>query len=326
VNPATIFRIALAVVAAAVVGTCYGAPQLSLEPARNLVRGQAGFDKHETTADGERVVYLEGGHGDPVVLLHGLGGNKDAWDGFGKIITPSNHVFALDLPGFGDSARNENGDYGYAAQVARLEKIVRALGLRRFHLVGHSMGGGIAGLYAASHPDDVQSLALIASTGLKPTEPSEYQKLLEKKQDPLTIHETADFNRMLAFLFDTPPEIPGIVARGLAKEALRNAPFNRRVGEKLFTADPSFLESTLGKLTMPVFVLWCDHDRIIHPSTADLFRRSLPSASVHMMKGCGHLPHTERPDEAGRLYHGFLDEVRLTNERPVSNSSGLPSR
>jgi pimeloyl-ACP methyl ester carboxylesterase len=315
VSPANIARIAFAVVAAAVVGTCYGAPQLSLEPARNIVRGQAGFDKHETTVDGERVVYLEGGHGDPVVLLHGLGGNKDAWDGFGKIITPSNHVFALDLPGFGDSARSEGGDYGYAAQVLRLEKILRALGIRRFHLVGHSMGGGLAGLYAGSHPGDIQSLGLIAPTGIKTTEPSEYQKQLEKKQDPLSVSDKADFDRMLAFLFDSPPEIPGIVARGLAKEAVRNAPFNRRVGEKLLAGDLAFLEPVLPTLTMPVFVLWCDHDRIIHPSGADTLRSALPNANVQIMKGCGHLPHVERPDEAGRLYHGFLTDLRLSTEQ-----------
>lgn len=313
-SPQNMFRIALAAAAAGVVGTCYGAPQLSLEPARNLVRGQAGFDKHETTAGGERVVYLEGGKGEPVVLLHGLGGNKDAWDGFGKIITPSNHVFAVDLPGFGNSARDENADYGFAAQAARLEKIVRALGLKRFHLVGHSMGGGLAGLYAASHPDEIQSLGVIAPAGVRTPEPSEYQKLLEKNQDPLTMRETGDFDRMLGFLFETRPEIPGIVARGLAKEALRNAPFNRRVGEKLFTGDPAFLEPLLGKLSMPVFVLWCDHDRVIHPSGADVFRRALPSAMVQVMKGCGHLPHTERPDESGRLYHEFLSDLRVKAE------------
>jgi abhydrolase domain-containing protein 6 len=314
VSPTNIFRISLAVVAAGIVGTCYGAPQLSLEPARNLVRGQAGFDKHETTVGGERVVYLEGGKGDPVVLLHGLGGNKDAWDGFGKIITPSNHVFALDLPGFGDSARDENGDYGFAAQAARLEKIVGALGLKRFHLVGHSMGGGLAGLYASSHPDQIQSLGLIAPAGIRPAQPSEYQKLIEKNQDPLTMRETGDYDRMLGFLFETRPEIPGIVARGLAKESLRNAPFNRRVGEKLFAGDIGFLEPLLAKLSMPVFVLWCDHDRVIHPSGAEVFRRALPSAKVEIMKGCGHLPHIERPDEAGRFYHGFLDELRVKAE------------
>lgn len=314
VSPANMFRIALAVGAAAIVGTCYGAPQLSLEPARNLVRGQAGFDKKEATAGGEKVVYLEGGKGEPVVLLHGLGGNKDVWDGFGKIITPSNHVFALDLPGFGQSARDENADYGYAAQAARLEKIVRALGLQRFHLVGQSMGGGLAGLYAATHPNEIQSLALIAPTGIKSPEPSEYQKLLEQKQDPLTVHEAGDYQRMLAFLFDAPPDIPGIVARGLAKEAVHNAPFNHRVGEKMFAGDLWFLEPLLGKLTMPVFVLWCDHDRVIHPSTVDVIRRALPNAKIEVMKGCGHLPHVERPDEAGRHYHEFLSEVRLSAE------------
>lgn len=301
---------------AAVVGTCYGAPQVSLEPARNYVRGLAGFDKKETDVGGERVVYLEGGKGEPVVLLHGLGGNKDVWDGFAKIITPSNRVVALDLPGFGESARSEAADYGYAAQIARLERILGVLGIGRFHLVGQSMGGGIAGLFATAHPERILSLGLIAPTGVKTLEPSEYQKLLEKNQDPLTLKSTADYGPMLGFLFDTPPDIPGVVARGLAKEALANAPFNRRLGEKLLTSDLFFLEPLLPKLTMPVFVLWCDHDRVIHPSGADVFRRALPAAKIEIMKGCGHLPHAERPDEAGRLYHGFLDDVRLSGDKP----------
>jgi pimeloyl-ACP methyl ester carboxylesterase len=66
---------------------------------------------------------------------------------------------------------------------------------------------------------------------------------------------------------------------------------------------------------MPVFVLWCDHDRVIHSSGADVFRRSLPTAKVNIMKGCGHVPHTERPDEAGRLYHDFLADVKLAGEK-----------
>jgi pimeloyl-ACP methyl ester carboxylesterase len=65
---------------------------------------------------------------------------------------------------------------------------------------------------------------------------------------------------------------------------------------------------------MPLFVLWCDHDRVMHPSGVEVIQRALPSASVKVMKGCGHLPHTERPDEAGRLYHEFLSDLRVKAE------------
>jgi pimeloyl-ACP methyl ester carboxylesterase len=301
----------------AVLALYYVFPGLMLGPARNYVRGVAGFEQKEAMSGGERIVYLEGGSGEPVVLLHGLGGNKDAWDGFARIITPSNRVFALDLPGFGDSARSDGADYGYAAQVERIEALLATLHLPKVHLVGHSMGGAIAALFAAAHPTAVMSLTLIAPTGIRTPEKSEYAKLLERREDPLRMGSVADYDRLLGFLFEIPPAIPGIVQRALAKEAIRNDPFNRAVGEKLFGGDPALLgivEPRLPSLVMPSLVIWCDHDRVNHPSGAEVLRRGLPRATVRVMRACGHLPQTEQPDETGRLYHDFLSEIRLSNE------------
>ncbi|MCP3952871.1 MAG: alpha/beta hydrolase, partial [Desulfobacterales bacterium] len=107
------------------------------------------------------IEYLEGGQGDTLLLLHGFGANKDNWTRIGKHLTPHFRVIAPDLPGFGESGKNPDGDYSISAQARFVKDFVQALGIKSFHIGGSSMGGNIAGAYASSNPETLKSLLLI---------------------------------------------------------------------------------------------------------------------------------------------------------------------
>jgi len=141
--------------------------------ARGVERWRSDLERKEiAVADGTRFVYLEGGSGEPLVLVHGFGADKDNFTRVARWLTPHYRVIVPDLVGFGESAHLPEADYHYAAQAARVHAFVQALGLGRVHLGGNSMGGGIAMSYAAQHPQEVASLWLIAlSPGTAATPP-----------------------------------------------------------------------------------------------------------------------------------------------------------
>src|SRR5438445_7187958 len=138
-----------------------------------LERFISGLKRHVIQIGDHRVVYSEGGHGEPLVLLHGFDASADSWNRFAKSLIKRYHVIAPDQPGWGASTRLETASYGYPAQVERLHQFLFALGLKRVHLVGHSMGGFIASAYAARYPDEVITLGLIARHGMVEPEPRE---------------------------------------------------------------------------------------------------------------------------------------------------------
>ena len=139
----------------------------------DLERFSSGLKRRTVQVGDHRIVYSEGGRGEPVVLLHGFGASSDSWNRFAKPLIKRYRVIAPDQPGWGASTRLETASYGYPAQVKRLHQFLSALGLKRVHLVGHSMGGFIASAYAARYPDEVITLGLIAPHGMVEPEPSE---------------------------------------------------------------------------------------------------------------------------------------------------------
>src|SRR5207245_3775331 len=112
--------------------------------------------------DGWRLRYLELGEGDgvPVVLVHGFGADLNTWMFTQPALAEGRRVIALDLPGHGGSAKQI--DHADAAGLAALiGHALEALGIARTHLVGHSMGGGIAIAFAMRQPERVATLTLI---------------------------------------------------------------------------------------------------------------------------------------------------------------------
>jgi len=170
---------ACAIAAAAALSGCDSLGPVLRDQAYAMERHRAGLVRKELTlADGTRMVWLEGGSGAPLVLVHGFGADKDNFTRVARWLTPHYRVIVPDLVGFGESAHLPEADYHYAAQAARVHAFVQALGLGRVHLGGNSMGGGIVLSYATQHPQEVASLWLIDTAGVAGAPPGELEKIL----------------------------------------------------------------------------------------------------------------------------------------------------
>src|SRR5262245_39785615 len=115
--------------------------------------------------DGLSLNYVTTGRGPAVVLLHGLGGFAESWRHTIDALATRATVFALDLPGFGRSAKPRT-IYGLGYFARALHGFLDALGLGQASLVGHSLGGSVAVTYALTHPSRVERVALVS--GLVP--------------------------------------------------------------------------------------------------------------------------------------------------------------
>lgn len=271
-----------------------------------LERKAAGLAEKQVQADEFTIRYLDGGRGETVLLLHGFGADKDNWNRMARHLTHKFRVVAIDLPGFGMSSRPEAASYTIPDQAARLDRIAAAIGLDSFHLAGNSMGGAIAGRYAAEFPDKVRTLALLNTGGLANCpKKSELWKELEEGRNSLLLETQEDFDRMLALVFVRPPWIPGPVRAYLARQAIARRPFNEKVFRQIRGGEWS-LEQDLPRIRAKTLILWGDQDRLIDVSCTEVLEQGLADSTTAILKDCGHAPMMERPQETARLYLGFL--------------------
>ncbi len=291
------------VVAAVVVW--YAAPGLVVKAYTAAEMRKAGLSKKSTRAGDHVVHYLEGGAGEHVVLLHGFGANNTHWLRFAPFVIPGYHVVIPDLPGFGESTYDEKADYSHNSQAARVKLFVDALGLKKFHLVGNSMGGNIAGNFAADHPDRVLSLALFDASGVRSAEKSERDLLLEKGINIFEVSNAEEYDRLLNFAFVAPLKVPGPVKRFLMEQTIERRPVIERTSQQL-AADRYALEDKLSLITAPTLILWGDTDRLVHITCAKILERGIKKSTTAFLKDCGHIPMIERPGETADLYLNFI--------------------
>lgn len=274
----------------------------------DLERSRAGLTHDTISVDGEPWYFLAGGpdDGESLLFLHGFGGDKDNWIRFAQTLTNDYRVVIPDLPGFGETERHWDWKYTAAPQAERVHSFVEALGLERFHIAGHSMGGHIAGLYAHAYPDEVRSLALVTNAGV--TSPTQsYTAVRAAEGEMILIPRTRDeFRRLIEVASYEPPFIPWPVSGVLADEAIGEADFKAHILESFLRDRGQMLEPVLPVLDMPIFVLWGRHDRLIDVSTVDVMKELIPGASYVILEESGHLPILEQPALSADHYRRFL--------------------
>lgn len=303
--------ICLALIVAAGATTLYLSPAALLASVQFTERQLAGLDSRNVQVGEFNIHYYEGGPqgAETILMIHGFGADKGNWLRFSRPLTARYHVVALDLPGFGDSSKPE-ASYDVGTQVERLNAFAKALGIHKLHLIGNSMGGHIAALYAARHPEQVLSVALLNNAGVSAPQASELFKHLDRGDaNPLLVRNADDFNNMLDFLFVEKPPLPESLKQYLAQRAMASHDFNQKIFSQLRERYIP-LEPELAKIQVPTLLLWGDQDQVLDVSSIKVMQPLLKQPSVVIMQACGHLPMIERPEETAEHYQAFLDSVK----------------
>ena len=288
------------------VGFLYLAPEKAAKLAINLERKRSGLTLKEIDIPGNfHYVYLEGGKGEPLILLHGFGANKDNFIRVARFLTPHYRVIIPDHIGFGESSHPQDADYRPLTQAVRIRTLAQELGITKVHIGGSSMGGQISMMYAFLYPDEVKSLWLLDPGPVSSAPPSELQKIIIKTgENPLMARNEDEFARTFAFAMSDPPFIPRPILNVMAQERIRNYELEKRIFKTGFT-DP--VEKYVTGLKTPALIVWGEKDRIFEPVTAEILHKLMPRSEVIIMKGLGHLPMVEQPRRSAEDYLKFRE-------------------
>lgn len=304
----TYVLIALAVAVAALLLLRYSNPRLLVRWVLLATRRGMGFRTHFIDVGDITWCYLEGGRksAEPVVLLHGFGGDKDNWPLYGRRVAREYHVIIPDLPGFGESSKDPDASYDGPTQAARLLRFIDALQLQRVHLAGNSMGGLIALRFALAYPERLISLALLDNAGVLGPKRSELELAAERGENPLTVSTAAEYDELLSFVMRKPLPLPGLVKQVLADNAIAHQTFWDGIFWPLRDEMQNRpMNEQLGDVKTPTLVMWGRYDRLIDVSCCDVLAAGLPNNECLIFEDIGHLPMLERPgaSSAAHLAH-----------------------
>lgn len=242
-----------------------------------------------------------------IILLHGLGSSLDTWEAWARTLSATYRVIRFDLPGFGLTGADPTGDYSDARSVAVLGALLDALAIRRATVGGNSMGGKIAWMFAAAHPERVDRLILVSPDGFaspgfeygkRPVLPAVARllpytlpkwllrmSLVPAYGDPARLSDaTLDRYRdmMLA---------PGVRRAMLARM------------EQVMLEPP---EPMLQRIAAPTLLLWGERDALIPFGNAQDYLRSISGSRLVSFPDLGHVPQEEAPEQSVRPVEAFL--------------------
>ena len=243
--------------------------------------------------------YFTTGHGEPLVVLHGAGGGAEGWLQNMAEVSGHYRVYVPDLPGFGHS-QPMDGNYGISEFVQFVENFTYSLGLKRFHLAGHSAGGGIALHYALEFPYKVGKLVLVSSMCLG-KEMVLWIRVLSGSAAFRSLGIAAatimEAIKRLVSLVYAPLEFVNPLPRGKIK-----------LGASMTTLKEQtlVLGNQLSKLMMPTLLVWGANDSIVPVSHAYAAAQLIPDCQLQVFEGCGHSVYRQKAKEFSRLLTGFL--------------------
>ncbi|XP_061114903.1 monoacylglycerol lipase ABHD6b [Conger conger] len=251
-----------------------------------------------------------------ILLLHGFSAHKDMWLSVVKFLPKHLHLLCVDMPGHAGTSRTCADDYSILGQVRRIHQFVESVRLNKkpFHLVGTSMGGSVAGVYAARYPAHVCGLTLICPAGLRyPTE-SRFLKQLQALRRagvseglPLIPSTPQEMEDMLQLCSHVRFKVPQQILQGLVDVRLPHNDFYKEVFMKIVEEDSRHcLQDHMTQIAAPVQVIWGKQDQVLDVSGAEVLVGALPGCEVQLLQNCGHSVVMERPRKTAKLVLDFI--------------------
>jgi pimeloyl-ACP methyl ester carboxylesterase len=241
-------------------------------------------------SDGYR--YIDEGHGDVLLLLHGLFGALSNWDGVISHFSKNYRIVIPMLPIYEMNPR----EAGLEALVAFTEGFVATQKLNDLTLIGNSLGGHIAILYTLKNPEQIKRLVLTGSSGLFENgmggsypKRGSYEYIAERVAYTFYDPKVAT-KELIDEVFETTSSIPKCMSIvGIAKSAQRNN-----------------VAKDLHRIEAPTLLVWGLNDTITPPHVAHEFNRLISNSELHFIDKCSHAPMMEHPERFNVLLDQFL--------------------
>ena len=266
------------------------------------------------TREGRITTLIAGGGPEQVLCLHGLGSNKASFFETVSALSPDFTVHALDLPGFGSSAKPARARYDALWFARAVASYMDSMGIDEAHLIGNSMGGRIALEVAFGAPDRVTSLSLLAPAIAFVRRRRELVPLVKLLRPELAAipHplRAATVRAQFWGLFARPDRLDPVVA-DVAVEEFCNSYRSRAARIAFFAAARNiYLDephgeagfyARLAELAPPALFVWGDSDRLIPAGFSRHVAEALPTARQVILDDCGHVPQVELAEQTNRL-------------------------
>lgn len=289
------------------------APALVFDAAMQAARSAAGMQAHTIKVGEYNYAYLDSGveaDKPTIVFVHGFGAEKDNWPRMASFLSGDYRLVAIDLLGHGDSDKPLDVSYKISAQMQRLHSVTEAIDLPPFHMIGNSMGGHIAGMYAARQPEDVLSVTLLNNGGiLSPVIADAWQATAAGEPNPLIMRSVDDVDRFFDYVMVEKPFMTQSIKQHFAERSMAKRELNDYIFE--FLRDDNFedLALELPKITAPVQIIWGENDRILHVSSIEVMQPLLQDEKVVILPNTGHGPMMERPQQTAQALDNFIKSL-----------------
>jgi pimeloyl-ACP methyl ester carboxylesterase len=255
--------------------------------------------------DGIKLYYIEQGEGFPVVIIHGFMCSCEDFRNIIKALSAYYKVIAVDLIGFGKSDKREDLNYSKKNMADLIYKLMSNKGYKKYSVIGHSMGGGVALNLVHHHAESIKSLVLVDSVGYKnirrpPIPPVLIeivfkQYYLQKLFYRICIYNTSNFN---AERFDK------IYYLNCAIPSKTIYNFSRQ-------DDSKTAEGNMRNITLPTLILWGKYDRITPIQNAYYFNNDINGSKLIIFDKSGHMPYVEEEEKFVEVVLRFFSSTIL---------------
>jgi 3-oxoadipate enol-lactonase len=246
------------------------------------------------------------GDGEPVVMIHGLGGTTNTF-------TPLLPAFArhkrvrFDLPGSGRSSRVE-GPLSLQVFLDATKKAMAEAKVEKAHIVGHSMGTIVAAHFAAAEPNAVKSLALFGPLLAPPEQARTSIRARAAKARQEGMRGIAD--ALLQSSISSESRLKRLAAVAFVRESLMGQDPDGYARSCEALADMQAADTT--RITCPTLLVTGEEDVVSPPQTVRMMGQKISGSRVEVLRGCGHWTPIEKPDECIELLTQFYSARRST--------------
>lgn len=293
------------------------APVHLIHTAMNVGERLAGMQTHEVKVGDVTYSYYDNHVKDkPVLLLtHGFTSNKQSWLSLALRLKGQYRIIAPDLLGHGDSSKSMDFNYQASNQAKYLSAFTDAIKLPKHHVLGFSMGGQIAGMYASQNPTKVHSLTLVDNAGIEEATMSPVLKrvMADDTDIPIIMETPEDADEFFSYLMHNPPKVlTQKIKRAYSRTVVDDSALYTKIFHDFVLEGLEPLPPYLRALKVPTQVFWGQHDAIVDISSADTMKKVMPRDTMfYVFETSGHVPHLEQPQLFIQRLTTFLDAHSL---------------